>query len=65
MEINSGIEDLKKVFNSNPDKFHFEWLTENSFFICLNFSIGSSHLIDTNYGNKKSSIVAYGTLSKS
>lgn len=61
-EINKNIEDLKKHLNKEINTFHFKWQTENQFIISLNFSIGSNKLLDINYHNTKSDIMANGTL---
>ncbi|MEP3836711.1 MAG: hypothetical protein ABJM36_03645 [Algibacter sp.] len=62
IQVNFGINDLKKVLDKKEKKIHLKWLSENSFIISLNFSFGSSLLFDTQYANTKSDIIALGTL---
>ncbi|MCY2685604.1 hypothetical protein [Salinimicrobium sp. TH3] len=56
--------ELKKILNENPERFHFIWMTENSFIISLNFSYGSNLLFDINRPNTKSEIIFYGKLTE-
>ena len=45
-------------------KFHFKWLTDNSFVISMNFSIGTNLLFDVHHPNTKSDIIFYGKLTE-
>lgn len=62
VEVDFGIERLKKILDGDPKQFHFKWQTANSFIISLHFSFGSDLLFDTNYHNTKSDIIALGNL---
>lgn len=60
-EVNTNIENLKQILNRSEKKFYFEWQTENSFIISLNFSFGSNLVLDI---NPKSDIIANGVLTE-
>lgn len=62
LEVDFGIENLKKILNSNNKNFHFKWETEKKFTISLNYSFGTNVLWDTHYHNTKSDIIADGEL---
>lgn len=62
LKVNTDLADLKKLLNCDNKKFHFKWLSENSFVISLNFSFGTNLIFDTNYSNTKSDIIYYGDL---
>ncbi|WP_422861566.1 hypothetical protein [Flagellimonas sp. W118] len=60
--VQISLHDFKKIMNNGQKKFHFKWLTENSFAISLNFSFGTNILFDINYPGTKSDIIFYGSL---
>lgn len=62
LEVDFGIENLKKILDADKKKFYFKWQTEKSFIISLNFSFGTNIVFDTNYHNTKSDIIAEGDL---
>ncbi|PWL37616.1 hypothetical protein DKG77_15050 [Flagellimonas aquimarina] len=62
--VKISLVDLKKLLDDGNKKFHFKWLSENSFVISLNFSFGTNLVFDTNYPNTKSDIIFYGNLAK-
>ncbi len=62
LKVNTDLADLKKLLNGDNKRFHFKWLSENSFVISLNFSFGTNLIFDTNYPNTKSDIIYYGDL---
>ncbi len=45
-------------------KFHLKWLTDNSFVISMNFSIGTNLLFDVQHPNTKSDIIFYGKVTE-
>ncbi len=62
--VKISLVDLKELLNDGHKKFHFKWLSENSFVISLNFSFGTNLAFDTNYPNTKSDIIFYGSLAE-
>ncbi len=64
LAVKISLVDLKKLLNEGHKKFHFKWLSENSFVISLNFSFGTNLVFDTNYPNTKSDIIFYGNLAE-
>lgn len=62
LKVNTDLADLKKLLDGDNKRFHFKWLSENSFVISFNFSFGTNLIFDTNYPNTKSDIIYYGDL---
>lgn len=64
LEVRIRPADLKKIIDGGERKFHLKWLTDNSFIISLNFSLGSNLIFDVNHPNTKSDIIFYGKLTE-
>ena len=59
----AGIAELKTRLNGKEKSFFLKWISDNTFLISLNFSIGTNHVFDIN-NDAKSAVIAYGAISK-
>lgn len=56
--------DFRKLLSKKgKNRFFLKWLSERTFVISLNFSIGTNFALDIDH-NTKSAIIAYGTISE-